>query len=367
MSNAGSPAKKRTGTAPERVSAGHRPLRAEASPLFHSIEGAQGSLRSCTPQIVRPSGNIGRSRGHRGSLYIAVLGMVLIVTVIGISAMLAARVEWRALADTEATTKAECGAASIMDLALFWISADRNWRTTYTSGTWTAAVVADGMTLRFKLVDELDGNLANDATQPVRLYAKAIVSPAVRIESVLCQPNYGWNLVANGGMENGGAGWYTRNGTIEIRTDGAHSGVDYVRVKGRTLVTDGLGQTLTGGLKNGTTYQIEIWVCMKSGSDSLVVGLLTNSTVSGSTATVSAGTAISTAWQKVTVTLTPTWSGLLLSSDLYMATTTTKTEFNVDDVVVSEQGTLPALIPIPGTWRQEIRAAPVGDLPAAPS
>lgn len=299
--------------------------------------------------------HVGRSNRRRGSLYVAVLSVALLITIIGVSAVLAARVEQRALVDTEAAAKADCGVASMVDLGLYWITADSNWRTTYVNDTWSTALVTDGMTLRGKLVDEIDGNLADDPTEPVRLYAKAVVGRAVRIESVLCQPRSGWNLVNNGGMESGGVGWYTSHGTIEVRTDSPHSGTDYVRVKGRTLVTDGLGQKLTNGIKSGSTYQIDVWVKMKSGTDALVVGLLTNSTRSGSTSLYGTATTIGTTWQKVTTILTPTWNGVLLSANLYMYTTATKTEFDIDDVVMTEQGTQPALIPIPGTWRQEIR------------
>lgn len=283
------------------------------------------------------------------------LSTALLIAIIGISAMLAARVEHRALVDTEAAVKADFGAQSLMDLGLYWITADSNWRTTYTADTWTSPLVTDSMTLRFKLVDEIDGNLANDPTQPVRLYAKAVVGRAVRMESVLCQPASGWNLVINGGFESGLTGWYSRKAALESRTDNPHSGTFYVRVKARTDVTDGLGQKLTSGIERGSTYQIDIWVKLKSGTDTLIVGLLTNSTRSGYSELYGTPTAIGTAWQKVTTILTPTWEGVLLSADLHMRTADKQAEFDVDDVSMIEQSTQPTLVPIPGTWRQEIR------------
>jgi hypothetical protein len=344
---------------------------AESSRPATITNARQRRADTVLPRTGSPS-SVACSTRRRGSLYVAVLSMALLITLIGVSATLATRVELRALVDTEAAAKADFGATSITDLALFWVSANTNWRTAYANNTWTAPLVADGMTLRYKLVDELDGNLANDPTQPVRLYAKAIVGVAVRMESVLCQPTGGWNLVTNGSMESGSTGWYTRNGAFEVRTDAPHSGADYVRVKGRTLVTDGLGQRLTSGIKSGTSYQIEVWVKMRSGSDQLVVGILTNSTGSGATAQYGAATAIGNAWQKVTTVVTPTWNGVLVSADLYMYTTATKTEFDIDDVMMTNQGTGPALIPIPGTWRQEILTGtppvvPVGGAVPLPS
>ena len=114
-----------------------------------------------------------------------VLGMSMIVTVIGVSALLANRVELRIARQEEDTALAAASAPSLIEVALLRLDGDSDWRTTYTSGDWTSNETVSGVTYSFKLVDEKDGNLANDVSQPVRLYAKATVGDAVRTYSVL--------------------------------------------------------------------------------------------------------------------------------------------------------------------------------------
>ncbi len=124
---------------------------------------------------------------RRGSAYISLLGVSMIVTVIGLSALLGTRVELRTAGLTEAATQARYSAASGLELVLLRIATDPKWRTTYSNDTWTAEETILDVAFSFKLVDEQDGDLANDLTQPVRLFAKAIVGDAVRIYSVLLE------------------------------------------------------------------------------------------------------------------------------------------------------------------------------------
>lgn len=134
--------------------------------------------------------DIGLNR-RRGGAYIAVMGVSVIVTVIGLSALLATRVEFRAVRLNEAATSARFAVASGMELGILRISADADWRNTYVHDEWTSEEDILGAACRFKLVDEQDGDLANDPSQPARFYAKATVSEAVRMYSVLLEPPIG--------------------------------------------------------------------------------------------------------------------------------------------------------------------------------
>lgn len=122
---------------------------------------------------------------RRGSAYVSVLGVSTIVALIGVTSLLASRVELRITRQEEAAVQAAVSAPSLIEVALLRLDGDPNWRTTYTSGDWTANETVGGVTYNFSLVDEKDGDLANDASQPVRLYAKATVGDAVRTYSVL--------------------------------------------------------------------------------------------------------------------------------------------------------------------------------------
>lgn len=117
----------------------------------------------------------------------AVLGVAMIVAVIGASALWATRIRRHTAGLAEAAMKARFFAPSAIDLALFSISQDPDWRTNHVHDTWTPETTIHDVNFTYKLVDENDGDLQNDSTQPVRLNAKATVGDAVRINSVLIE------------------------------------------------------------------------------------------------------------------------------------------------------------------------------------
>jgi hypothetical protein len=122
---------------------------------------------------------------RRGSVYVFVLSTALLVTCIGLSSLLAVRVERRTAAVTQAAVQARFGAASFLEVVVLRIAQNPTWRSSYTHNVWTSDETVDGITYTFKFVDEQDGDLSDDAYQPARLYAKASVGEAVRIYSVL--------------------------------------------------------------------------------------------------------------------------------------------------------------------------------------
>ena len=178
-----------------------------------------------------------RIGSHRrtGSAYIVLLGVSMIVTVIGVSSLLAVRIELRAAQQTEAAVQAELGAPPLIEVALLRLMANPNWRSTESNDTWTADETVNGITFNFKLVDEQDGDLANDPNQPVRLYAKAAVGDAVRLYSVLLESQGSGSgtldvRIATGNddaEEDSGSGWmYLDSGDIELPYDATGYGTD---------------------------------------------------------------------------------------------------------------------------------------------
>src|SRR4029079_19084762 len=78
-----------------------------------------------------------RSSRHRtGGVYIAVLGTALVISVLGMSAMVLQRLQNRQLSATGEMRQAQLNAETAVDLALLTLKQDTNWRTTYTNGTW---------------------------------------------------------------------------------------------------------------------------------------------------------------------------------------------------------------------------------------
>ena len=129
---------------------------------------------------------------RRGSTYVLVLGVAMVVTVLGFSALLLARIN--TVATLSANDWAEAGtlAFSATEHAL----ADLNdssggvaWRSSFQSGVLAAEHALGRGTLSWMLVDEEDGDLADELTDPVRLYGIGRVGQAVRVYSVVLFPS----------------------------------------------------------------------------------------------------------------------------------------------------------------------------------
>jgi len=125
---------------------------------------------------------------QRGSVYVLVLGVCMIVTVIGLSAVLAARIQHRGREIVNDTVTARGYAESGIDLAMLKIKQDANWRSTYTHDTWTADQDIDRGTFRWKLVDTVDTDLNNNTTDTARLVAWGILGNTTQKVSVLLEP-----------------------------------------------------------------------------------------------------------------------------------------------------------------------------------
>lgn len=131
-----------------------------------------------------------RRSPQAGAVYVAVLGVAMIVALIALAAIHLGRVETDVLAGAEQVNYAELLAQSAVELALTRINADANWRTTYASGVENPS--ATWMTLgnggiRFALIDA-DGNLADDPNDFVTLRGIGRYGEAVQVASVALQP-----------------------------------------------------------------------------------------------------------------------------------------------------------------------------------
>jgi hypothetical protein len=127
--------------------------------------------------------------GRRGSVYILVLGTGMLLTVVGLSVLTLARLNGRTILWANNSKEARVLAEAAVEWALTKLADDANWRTTYTNGVETAPVALGHGTISFKLVDEIDGNLANIPTDPVRIYGSGRAGAATRIYSAKLVPN----------------------------------------------------------------------------------------------------------------------------------------------------------------------------------
>ena len=269
--------------------------------------------------------------------------------------MMLARNELRAASMAQNAVQADIGAQSLADLATYWVANDQWWRTNYTNNTWTTPQTVGGVSFTYKLIDELDGNLADDPNEPVRLYGKATVGDAVRIYSVRLNPRPVTNLLSNAGMESGTPQWSAFNCTIESRSDDAHSGNKSLLVKSRTSSSACPYQDIAGFIEKGAVYQLEAWAKVDSGSCNVQVAIYTLSSSGGSQYFTGPSTAVGTTWTRVIGTVTPTWSGTLNAAYFNVFTASGTTTFRFDDALMRRADSLPAVIAAPGTWRREVQ------------
>jgi hypothetical protein len=124
-------------------------------------------------------------KARRGTIYLVVLALVLLMTASGVAAIAVSRTRTRTVGQSNDTLRAEVLAESAVERALAYMNANANWRTTYTSGVETAQVSFGGGTVSFKLVDECDGALSGGNSDSVRIYGYGRAGKATQVVSVL--------------------------------------------------------------------------------------------------------------------------------------------------------------------------------------
>jgi len=106
---------------------------------------------------------------RRGSLYVAVLGCAMAVTVIGVAALTALRVERRFAEGTADFAQARLHALSAVEMGLHTIANDPDWRTNNPNGVWETDRPIGSGTYTLEGVDFDDGDLTDFDTEPVVL------------------------------------------------------------------------------------------------------------------------------------------------------------------------------------------------------
>jgi hypothetical protein len=109
----------------------------------------------------------------------------MLVTVIGITSLLVARVQYRVSSGADDRAKARTYAQSGMELAMLLINQDPNWRATLGNSNWpTDETIGDG-TYTIEVVDEIDSNVTVGDGDP--LVVKAIGQSGVARQMIQAQ------------------------------------------------------------------------------------------------------------------------------------------------------------------------------------
>lgn len=106
---------------------------------------------------------------RRGSVYLAVLGTALIVSLLAFSALALQRVQNRMLTKSIDVRQAQLYAEAAIELGLLAIKNDPNWRTTYPSGTWFSNRNIDEGGCTLLVVDPIDADLDDNTSDPIMM------------------------------------------------------------------------------------------------------------------------------------------------------------------------------------------------------
>lgn len=298
---------------------------------------------------------------RRGSGYIVVLGASLLVMVIGVSALMAARVQAQASESTNHMAAARLYAQSALEIGMHWLCADAYWRADFPHDQWLDEEPIGEGTYTWKLVDKINGDLTSDTAAPVRLYGKGICGEAVRIYSVLVQPESATalpaNLIDNGDLESGLTSWLDLSDCdLEWDNSQAHAGTACLWVKNRDNHQAGPRQDIAGELTEGATYDVSTWVKTKDFSENVWVGLWVQ-TEYGWRRLDAALATVGGAWTEVAGTFTPSWPGMLQEAYFKVETAWSNQEFRIDDAVMIEEqnaDSAPSLRFVRGSMRREV-------------
>ncbi|HSV15468.1 MAG TPA: hypothetical protein VLI90_14505 [Tepidisphaeraceae bacterium] len=138
------------------------------------------------------------SRHRRGGAYILVLGVAMLVTVIGMAALMTTRLAAREANSSTDWEEAGTLAQAAVEHAISYLNAKvtanpTGWRAAFTSytpgsGVYAFTQSAGRGTFNWAVKDEVDGNFSNNYVDPFRLYGIGKVGLATRVYSVQIVP-----------------------------------------------------------------------------------------------------------------------------------------------------------------------------------
>lgn len=145
------------------------------------------------------------SNRRRGSAYILVLSVAMLITTIGLSALSLARVERLSGDDAGDMAAARGYARAAIELGLFEINDNPDWRSTVSNRPWidAEAIGAGTMSLHVAFVPDGDAEPYNDAVEltGTGTCGSATQRLRVRVENGAVVAESGWSpIMASGGI-----------------------------------------------------------------------------------------------------------------------------------------------------------------------
>lgn len=122
--------------------------------------------RKHTP--MRPPSARSLAAARRGSVYLLVLGVSMIVVVIGLSGLMVSRIEQRSASAVSDMTQARLHALAAIEMGMFLIDANPlSWRDSFKAGVLPTDMPLGNGTLTLQAADPVDGDLTNNTVDPV--------------------------------------------------------------------------------------------------------------------------------------------------------------------------------------------------------
>jgi len=106
---------------------------------------------------------------YRGSTYLYVLASSLLITIIGLASLAAVRIQMRSSWQRKDYAEARACATSAIELGLFYIKQDTNWRDTRPNGTWVQDQALGSGRFTLEGIDPGDGVLNDSELEPLVL------------------------------------------------------------------------------------------------------------------------------------------------------------------------------------------------------
>ncbi|MCA9245153.1 MAG: DUF2572 family protein [Phycisphaerales bacterium] len=110
-----------------------------------------------------------RRRRTRGGIYLLVLGGAMLITVIGVAGLSAARIRRSIAVDEAGLVKSRAQTDSAVELGLRIALSEAGWRASRTSGFWVHNRAVDNGIMCLYAMDAVDGDFTDSALDPVLL------------------------------------------------------------------------------------------------------------------------------------------------------------------------------------------------------
>ena len=129
------------------------------------------------------------NNARRGSTYMLILGLSLIVTVLALGAIAAVRARSRASLGMEGVAEARLYAHAAIEIGRLRIATNPAWRNLFPNGVWGANAPVGSGTYTLEGIDPGDGDLADDDADPVVLIGTGRKGPARQKMQVTLVPD----------------------------------------------------------------------------------------------------------------------------------------------------------------------------------